>query len=204
MVTFVVANYVKITCESLFLWKWDMPGSNNLKVCIGKYVYELVLVVMVLIPFVGFVTPIEIHNGTRLWTKCSMLNLLGIVHSFSSSTMIISWGRWSSTAFTSIKWSLFFNVVKHSSLSHHPYYAFLFPPSPLNSLHQNDFGVEILFCWFKLCWSSVNKITRGALYIMFEIHVRSWSLLKNPLYTRGYMSRYLCIQMYSVLNIYLM
>jgi hypothetical protein len=35
----------------------------------------------------------------------------------------------------------------------------------------------------------------GALYIMFENHVRSWPLLKNSLYTRGYMSRYLCIQM---------
>jgi hypothetical protein len=44
----------------------------------------------------------------------------------------------------------------------------------------------------------------GALYIMFENHVRSWSLLKIPLYTRGYMSRYLCIYMYSVLNICLM
>jgi hypothetical protein len=44
----------------------------------------------------------------------------------------------------------------------------------------------------------------GALYIMFENHVRSWPILKNPLYTRGYMSRYLCIHMYSILNICLM
>ena len=44
----------------------------------------------------------------------------------------------------------------------------------------------------------------GALYIMFENHVRSWPLLKTSWYTRGYMSKYLCIQMYSVLNICLM
>ena len=44
----------------------------------------------------------------------------------------------------------------------------------------------------------------GALYIMFENHVHLWPLLKTPWYTRSYMSKYLCIQMYSVLDICLM
>ena len=38
-----------------------------------------------------------------------------------------------------------------------------------------------------------KEVSGGALYIMFDDHVRLWPLLKTPLHTRGYMSKYLCI-----------
>ena len=76
----------------------------------------------------------------------------------------------------------------------------------------NIFGYYSTVLWrysYESCLNSfreiyATKILGGALYIMFENHVRSWPLLKTPWYTRGYMSRYLCIQMYSILNICLM
>ena len=42
------------------------------------------------------------------------------------------------------------------------------------------------------------SLPEGALYIMFEDHVRSWPPLKTPFYTRGYMSKNLCVQIYSI------
>jgi hypothetical protein len=76
-----------------------------------------------------------------------------------------------------------------------------------------DLYVELPFWSYKFCVYGVLKVgpcmhvvpnlkeewippspapSGGALYIMFENHVRSWPLLKTLWYTRGYMSRYLC------------
>jgi hypothetical protein len=65
-------------------------------------------------------------------------------------------------------------------------------------LHQQSsfkkIGLSKISFWFRKGHPCVlSKLLGGALYIMFENHVRSWPLPKIPLYTRGYMSRYLCI-----------
>ena len=53
--------------------------------------------------------------------------------------------------------------------------------------------------WDQSSWDHFGS--GGALYIMFENRVRSWPLLKPPLYTRGCRSKYFCTHMYFILNI---
>ena len=70
-------------------------------------------------------------------------------------------------------------------------------------LGSNNTIVDMLFEIQEILLYDSNHIRlasdlMGALYIMFENHVRSWPLLKTSYYSRGYMSRYLCIHVYSV------